>query len=167
MFFLRIVFSTQPLERVLCCSSLHWGVACVYITVRADVRAIMMGSLTDGASKVKHVQQSAHRKVDLIPFYKQGVYGSKPGLHLASGLLGRQGQHIYISIYIPVNVWPTRGSNFWGPRRVIVQVRHGEARDFFLNAHHRGWWDSNSRPKTHVLSSTPFGKALIVRLGYW
>ena len=60
-----------------------------------------------------------------------------------------------------VDMSPTRGSNFWGPRESIFQVRHSEVQLFFKKAYYGGWWDSNSRPKTHVLSSSPFVKAFV------
>ena len=59
-------------------------------TTRARSRPVLAGS--GGASKVKHVQQSAHREVNLISIW--GVYGSKPGLNLTSRSLRRQDQQI-------------------------------------------------------------------------
>ena len=46
-------------------------------------------------SKVRHVEETPHRMVDLNS--SEGVYGSKPGLNLTSRLLRRHGQHIYTS----------------------------------------------------------------------
>ena len=63
-------------------------------TTWARSRTVLAGSV--GARKVRHVQQSAHREVDLIPIER--VYGSKPGLNLTSRLLRRHGQHIYTYI---------------------------------------------------------------------
>ena len=55
---------------------------------------------------------------------------------------------------IRVDLSPTRVSSFWAPRESIFQVRHEEVQLFFKKAYWR-WWDSKSRPKSHVLPSTP------------
>ena len=54
-------------------------------------RRVLAGS--GGASKVKHVQQSAHPEVDLT-ISMLSVYGSKSGVNLTSRLLRRHGQRI-------------------------------------------------------------------------
>ena len=48
-------------------------------------------------SKVRHIEHTPHRMVDLISSY--GVNGSKPGLHQTSRFLGRHGQHTYTCLY--------------------------------------------------------------------
>ena len=54
-------------------------------------RRVLAGS--GGASKVEHVQQSAHREVDLT-ISISSVYGSKSALNMTSRLLRQHGQRI-------------------------------------------------------------------------
>ena len=62
-----------------------------------DASTVLAGPCRVGrVSKVRHVQQSSHREVDVISI--SGVYGSKPGLNLTSRLL-RHGQHVYTYIH--------------------------------------------------------------------
>ena len=62
---------------------------------------------------------------------------------------------------IRVDVSPTRGSIFWESRESIFQVRHGEVKLFVKKAYYGGWGDSNARPKTHVLPSSPYVKVIL------
>ena len=47
---------------------------------------------------MRHVQQSAHREMDLISIW--GGFSSNPGLNLNSRLLGRHGEHCFPCIYV-------------------------------------------------------------------
>ena len=61
-------------------------------------------------------------------------------------------QHVYTYV-VPIS----------GDREVFFQILDIRI-SLFLRKRFHGWtWDSNSRPTTHSLSTTPFIKALLVR----
>ena len=77
-------------------------------------------------------------------------------LPLNSGILG-----LRMGPYVPTPKFFTTSGD---PRRVIHQILDMRKYAFLYKAFSWWTWDSNSRPTTHGLSTTPFVKAL-VRLG--
>ena len=70
---------------------------------------------------------------------------------------------------IRVGVPPTRGSNFWGPRESIFQVRHEEVQLFFKKAYRILLWRV-VRFELAILNPCPAVDAIcqgISPLGYW
>ena len=65
--------------------------------------------------------------------------------------------------YMPTWVGILKKRTILGTQREYFQVRRGwwEVHLFSKQAYYGRWWDSNSRPKTHVLPSTPFVEALV------
>ena len=77
---------------------------------------------TGGASKVRHLHESACREVALSSCYLKNV--SKPGLNRASRSLRRQGLHKLIHVFVFVSEQQQQAAAAVQQQTQVVEVQH-------------------------------------------